>query len=213
MFISIRRELPEDEATVENLTREAFWNQQSPGCDEHYLAHRLRQHSDFMGKLNLVALQQKEIVANIMFAKSKLVSTQGIDRNVSCATFGPLSVLPRCQRQGIGSRLVTHALEQAKHHGIEVVLIWGDPGRYSALGFRSCKDFSVASDGVYPAALLVKELVPGVLSGNTWDFIISSAYQVNEKDAEHFDKQFPKKTKSWAPSQETFKILSQAHMA
>ena len=33
----IRNETPADYRAVETLTREAFWNQNFPGCDEHYL--------------------------------------------------------------------------------------------------------------------------------------------------------------------------------
>ena len=34
---TIRRETMNDYREVENLTREAFWNQYVPGCDEHIL--------------------------------------------------------------------------------------------------------------------------------------------------------------------------------
>ena len=43
----IRLEAPGDYRAVENLTREAFWNQSVPGCDEHYLVHTMRRHPDF----------------------------------------------------------------------------------------------------------------------------------------------------------------------
>ena len=33
--ITIRLEREEDHRTVENLTREAFWNVYRPGCTEH----------------------------------------------------------------------------------------------------------------------------------------------------------------------------------
>ncbi len=38
----IRNERESDFREVENLIREAFWNLNVPGCDEHYLAHILR---------------------------------------------------------------------------------------------------------------------------------------------------------------------------
>ena len=44
----IRLETPADYRAVENLTREAFWNQNVPGCDEHYLVHTMRDHADFI---------------------------------------------------------------------------------------------------------------------------------------------------------------------
>ena len=39
MEIELRPEEEKDHKTVENLTREAFWNHYVPGCDEHLLAH------------------------------------------------------------------------------------------------------------------------------------------------------------------------------
>ena len=40
----IRQETKADHQTVETLTREAFWNQSVPGCNEHYFVHTMRQH-------------------------------------------------------------------------------------------------------------------------------------------------------------------------
>lgn len=51
----IRNEKTSDYAAVENITREAFWNQSVPGCDEHYLVHVMREHEDFVPELDLVA--------------------------------------------------------------------------------------------------------------------------------------------------------------
>ena len=50
----IRLETPGDYRAVENLTREAFWNQSVPGCDEHYLVHTMRRHPDFIPELAFV---------------------------------------------------------------------------------------------------------------------------------------------------------------
>ena len=51
----IRNEMERDCREVETLIREAFWNLNVPGCDEHYLAHILRSHKDFIPELDLVA--------------------------------------------------------------------------------------------------------------------------------------------------------------
>ena len=51
---TIRRETPADYRTVENLTREAFWNVYRPGCTEHYVLHHLRNHPDFIPELDFV---------------------------------------------------------------------------------------------------------------------------------------------------------------
>ena len=40
--------------TVENLTREAFWNVYRPGCTEHYVLHCYRNEPSFVPELSLV---------------------------------------------------------------------------------------------------------------------------------------------------------------
>lgn len=52
---NIRLEKPEDYRTVEELTREAFWNVYVPGCTEHFMIHNLRNHKEFIKELDLVA--------------------------------------------------------------------------------------------------------------------------------------------------------------
>ena len=66
--IIIRQERQEDYAAVEAMTREAFWNHHVPGCNEHYLAHVLRKHPDFIPQLDLVAERNGQIVGNIMLS-------------------------------------------------------------------------------------------------------------------------------------------------
>ncbi|MDD7624510.1 MAG: GNAT family N-acetyltransferase, partial [Bacteroidales bacterium] len=52
--ITIRLEREEDHRTVENLTREAFWNVYRPGCTEHYVLHCYRSNPDFIPELDFV---------------------------------------------------------------------------------------------------------------------------------------------------------------
>lgn len=50
----IRNEEERDFRAVEELTKKAFWNVHVPGCSEHYLAHTLRRHPDFIPELDFV---------------------------------------------------------------------------------------------------------------------------------------------------------------
>ena len=50
----IRLEKPQDYRTVENLTREAFWNVYRPGCTEHYVLNQYRNNPDFIHGLDFV---------------------------------------------------------------------------------------------------------------------------------------------------------------
>lgn len=103
---------------------------------------------------------------------------------MSALTFGPLSVHPDYQRRGIGKRLLEHSFQKAEALGYSAIVIFGDPGNYTARGFQSCHRFHVsAPDGTYPAAMLVKELREGALDGGKWIYRGSPAYEYNSADA------------------------------
>ena len=203
----IRRETEADYRAVEELHRNAFWNVQVPGCCEHYLAHVLRKHPDFIPELDLVYELDGEIVGNVMYTKSELLEEGG--NSTGILTFGPIGVAPEYQRRGIGKALLEASFDIAAGLGYPAIAIFGDPDNYVARGFRSCKRYNVCLEGdVYPAALLVKELKPGFFDGRKLVFRESPAYEIQERDAEAFDAGFPPKEKAFRPSQETFFILS-----
>ena len=52
--ITIRPERVSDYQQVEDIIRQAFYNLYTPGCTEHYLAHAIRPHPDFLPELDLV---------------------------------------------------------------------------------------------------------------------------------------------------------------
>ena len=203
----IRNEKPDDYAAVENITREAFWNLSVPGCNEHYLVHVMRDHEDFVPELDLVAELDGQIVGNVMYTKSKLRNEQGEVKQI--LTFGPVSILPAYQRKGYGKIMLEESFRRAAELGYEVIVIFGNPDNYVGRGFKSCKKYNVCvGDGIFPAAMLVKELKTGVLDGTRWYFEESEAYNVDEAEAEEFDKQFAAKEKKVLPSQEEFYIHS-----
>lgn len=109
MDINIINETPEDYREVEELNKKAFWNVNVPGCDEHYIAHILREHSDFIPELDLVLTLNGKIIANIMYTRAKLMDETGAEKEI--VTFGPLSVLPEYQRRGYGKKLLEHSLK------------------------------------------------------------------------------------------------------
>lgn len=63
--VVIRQERAEDEATVENLVREAFWNVYRPGCQEHDVLHRLRASPNFVRELAFVMEGDGQIIGQI----------------------------------------------------------------------------------------------------------------------------------------------------
>lgn len=205
----IRNETKADQREVENMTWLAFWNLYVPGCVEHYVAHQIRQHPDFIEKLDLVLTLGERIVGNIMYTRATLMDESGRAKTV--LTFGPLSVRPGYQRRGYGKRLINTSFQIARSLGFDTVVIFGMPANYVARGFRGCAEFQVSlPNGQFPTAMLVKELVSGVLKGHQWQYLESPAMEIDEAAAEKFDQRFPSREKGWQPSQAEFQIISQS---
>ena len=145
--ILIRRETERDFREVEELTRKSFWNVYVPGCAEHYLAHILRGHEDFISELDFVAeTEEGKVVGNVMYTEARLVDESGRERTI--LTFGPLSVHPEHQRMGISRRLLEHSFGKAAELGYEAIVIMGNPGNYVSRGFKSCKKYNILSRAV-----------------------------------------------------------------
>ena len=206
----IRKETPSDYRAVENLTRESFWNVYKPGADEHYFVHQMRSHPDFIPELTFVLEVDGEIAGSILYTKAWLEDETGERKEI--LSFGPLCVAPKYQRMKLGRLLIEHSFEAARKLGYDVNIIFGNPGNYVSRGFVSCrkKNVSFVIPGNYPTALLVAELVPGVLAGKQWMYIPSTAADCCEDTAavEAFDATFPPREKAWMPSQEEFYIYS-----
>lgn len=203
----IVNEAPENYAEVEKLIREAFWNLNMPGCSEHYLAHIMRSHEDFIPELDFVAKADGKLVGNVMYTKSKLIDETGKEKDI--LTFGPLAVLPQFQRQGHGKMLLEHSFRKAVDMGYDVIVIFGSPANYISSGFKSCHRYNVCLDNDYfPTAMLVKELKEGALDGRKYTFRESPVYDFDPAEAEEYDKLFPPKEKKILPCQEEFYIYS-----
>lgn len=202
--IKLRNETALDYRSVEELTREAFWNHHVPGCNEHYLLHIMRNCDAFIRKLDFVAEIDGKVVANIVYAKSKIIGDSGEHYDV--ITFGPLSVLPEYQGKGIGGKLIKYTKEIAKELGYRAILIYGDPGYYSKFGFVEAENYDIrTSNNMYAVPLQALELYLGALSDCAGCFFEDSVFEIDEKAAEEFDSNFPKKDKqSGLPSQERF---------
>ena len=208
--VRIRIEEEKDYREVEALTREAFWNVYKPGADEHYYVHMMRNHPDFIPELAFVLEKDGRIIGNIMYTKAWLEDRDGNRKEI--VSFGPLCIAPAYQRRKYGKLLIEHSFAVAREMGYDVNINFGNPGNYVGRGFVSCKKKNVSffAFGNHPTALLVCELIPGVLDGKEWMYIPSTAADCCE-DTEAvtaFDAQFLPKEKAWAPSQEEFYIYS-----
>jgi len=208
--ITIRPETEADHLPVEVLTREAFWNLYRPGCDEHYTAHMIHGHEDFLPDLTFVAEVEGQIVGSIMYTRSWVINELG--EQVKTATFGPLCVHPAWQRRGIGSALIGQSRALAAQKGYPAILILGDPHNYCKHGFKTGKDVGVSTlDGRYPLGLLALELRPGFFASHQqWKLQTSAVFEFDPAEAEAYDARFPPKEKKYQYSQDLFAMLVRA---
>lgn len=192
MDIQLRREQPADYRETENLTREAFWNQYAPGCDEHYLAHILRGSPAFVPELDAVALLDGKIVGNVMHVRSAIHGDDGLEYEV--LALGPISVLPAYQRRGIGCQMIEYTRNLAREMGFRALFLYGDPAYYSRQGFVAAESFGIrTAENMYAAALQGCELRPGALAGASGRYCEDEIYNVDKRAAAAFDQSFPPK--------------------
>lgn len=207
--LTLRPEGPTDHRSVEELTRDAFWNLHVPGCEEHYLVHLMRGHADFLPDMSFVVELGGRLVGNIMTTRSWLRSDA---RELGTLTVGPVTVHPDFQRQGIGRAMMTRVCEVGRERGFAVIVLLGYPHDYVGYGFRNGKDLGIsADDGSYPLGLLARELAPGILSGEKWTAHFSEVFELPSGLAE-FDAGFPSREKAWRPSQELFSMTLRARL-
>ena len=195
--IKIRLETKEDYRETENMVREAFWDVYQPGCNEHFILHKLRKVPAFVEELDFVARdldEDNKIVGNIVYSEAKIIDIQNHEYTVLC--LGPLSVLPSHQGNGIGSSLVNKSLQKAESLGYKAVLLFGDPEYYRRFGFESAKKYDITtSQGKNPDAFMVLELQDNSLVGIQGKFVEDPSFEVKNKEVELFEKEFPDKEK------------------
>lgn len=209
MSFEIRLEQESDYRTVEELTREAFWDVHVPGCDEHLLIHNLRKCSAFIPELDFVALKDNQIVGNIAYSWASIIDESNISHDV--ISFGPISVLPAFQKKGVGTALIEYSKKAAVDKGYKAIIIYGDPQYYNRFGFKNAKEFHISrSDGKYAVALLALELYDNALDGISGRFFENPIFEIDKEELQTFEKTFPYKEKNVRDSQQRFSIMSKA---
>jgi len=120
----IRETRKSDLEEVFNLIHAAFGNKA-----ESDLVKQLISDGDVL--INLVLESSETIVGNIVVSKI----TMEPDVGLFCGGVAPVSVLPDQQSSGVGSKLMTAAINESKKMGIDALFLLGDPNYYKRFGF------------------------------------------------------------------------------
>jgi putative acetyltransferase len=131
--LTFRPEEPGDEAAIRAVVFDAFGGPaRAHGAVVADLVDRFRASPDWVPGLSLVAQRGTEIVAHILFTRSRLDAPE---RLVDVLVLSPVSVAPAFQGRGIGSALIRYGLEDVAGRGEPLVFLEGDPRFYSRFGF------------------------------------------------------------------------------
>ena len=120
------------------------------------LVHALR--STEAAVLELVAEDDDgELVGHVMLSRGWLDAPVSL---VTVRVLSPLAVAPDRQRQGIGRRLIEHAVEDSEEALSPAVFLEGDPRYYAASGFApaSSRGFRSPSTRIPEPAFQVRTL-------------------------------------------------------
>jgi putative acetyltransferase len=143
--------MPADLAAVRRVHEAAF-----PTPAEARLVDQLRAQGRAL--VSLVAEQAGEVVGHILFSP---IEVEGVSLLRLAVGLAPVAVLPSCQRQGVGSRLVRDGLEACRGLGCGFVVVLGEPGYYGRFGFGRASRWGLRNEYGADDAFQVIELVPG----------------------------------------------------
>jgi putative acetyltransferase len=157
-MLVIRPERTEDYAAVHEVHRLAFGRE-----NEAQLVETLRQSTNFIPELSLVAFKNGRVVGHVLFSPI-IIETQ--TDTVPALALAPVAVLPEFQNQGVGSELIRRGLKKCQRLGHKIVVVVGHSTYYSRFGFSSARAKRLeAPFQVSDEAFMALELTSKALNG------------------------------------------------
>ncbi|MDR0274192.1 MAG: N-acetyltransferase [Burkholderiaceae bacterium] len=145
----IRDEAADDLQAIAAVTMAAFHDMDISAHTEQFIIAALRDSGALA--VSLVAWQEGRIVGHIAFSRVSIS-----DGAADWYCLGPVSVLPECQGQGIGSALIGQGLTRLRRLNAKGCVLVGRPGFYSRFGFG--RRDGLTYEGVPPEAFLALSL-------------------------------------------------------
>ncbi|MEE8597524.1 MAG: N-acetyltransferase [bacterium] len=139
-MITIRQEKKQDIEVIRQLNNKAFGQSQ-----EADIIDKLRNNYNHF--LSLVAELDNKIVGHILFTPVIIEADKVAIEGVGLA---PMAVLPKYQKQGIGSILVIKGLEKVKQSGCPFVIVLGHSEYYPKFGFEPASRYGIRSEWEVP---------------------------------------------------------------
>jgi putative acetyltransferase len=155
----IRNETEADIQAITEVTKAAFTDHPISKNTEQFIIKALRASHALA--ISLVAEIDGKVVGHIAFSPVTIS-----DGTPDWYGLGPISVLPKYQRQGIGKALIHEGLSRLKAMGGKGCALVGDPEYYPRFGFKNVQElihegvptevfFALAFDGKMPQGMVV----------------------------------------------------------
>jgi len=153
LSLTILAETAGDATAIERLHERTF----GPGRYARS-AFRIREGRDHLLELSFTARVGTLLVGSVRLTPVTVGAARAL-------LLGPLTVEPPFRSRGIGSVLISRALDEAKKKGHKLVLLVGDAPYYAKSGFKQVPKGQVKMPGpADPDRILVAELMPGAFS-------------------------------------------------
>ena len=131
------------------------------------LVEEIRSKRFYLPELELIMVDgdTDEVIGYVNFSRFHL----GGKYEEELLLLSPVAVKTELQRQHISKELIEYGFEKAKDMGYKAVIVEGNPMNYRSRGFVTSAPFGItAHESVglpAPECLMVKELIPGGLTG------------------------------------------------
>ena len=132
--IVIRSETDADVGAINEVTVAAFKTLEISNHTEQFIIAALPAAKALA--VSLVAESDGRVVGHVAFSPVTIS-----DGTRNWYGLGPVSVLPECQRQGIGKALIQNGLSILKGLNAQGCCLVGDPEYYKRFGFRNISGF------------------------------------------------------------------------
>jgi putative acetyltransferase len=154
--VIIREECPSDIPGIREIHRAVF------GRDaEGELVDRLR--TEGLSVASMVADDGGSSIGHALFSELRIKTSGSL---IPAVALAPVGVVPRRQREGIGTELISFGLRACREIGISAVLVLGDPRYYARFGF--CAALTSKLEGPFTGRhWMAVELLDGCLSNVT----------------------------------------------